>query len=94
MQAQPPGPAQLPGAAAGDTVHRAPRVLLVEGGVYTYDASVWRKYVLSSRAHNVVLVDGLEQARRKSPRETYVVKEPLPHVWESHADFDHASGVS
>ncbi len=67
--------------------------LLVEGGVYTYDASDWRRYVLSSRAHNVVLVDGLDQNRRKEPRETYVVKTPLAHVWESHAEFDHAAAV-
>ena len=67
--------------------------LLVEGGVYTYDASDWRRYVLSSRAHNVVLVDGLEQNRRKGPREGYVVKTPLPHVWESTETFDHAAAV-
>jgi len=67
------------------------RPLLVEGGVYTYDASEWRRYVLSSRAHNVVLVDGLEQNRRHEPRSTYVVKTPLPHVWESNDTFDHAA---
>ena len=67
--------------------------LLVEGGVYTYDASDWRRYVLSSRAHNVVLVDGLEQNRRKGPSETFVVKTPLPHVWESNETFDHAAAV-
>jgi hypothetical protein len=65
--------------------------LLVEGGVYTYDASEWRKYVLSSRAHNLVMVDGLEQDRRREPKETYVVKQPLPHVWESNEIFDHAA---
>ena len=67
------------------------RPLLVEGGSYTYDASEWRSYVLSSRAHNVVLVDGLEQNRRHEPRGTYVVKTPLPHVWESDDSFDHAA---
>lgn len=65
--------------------------LLVEGGVYTYDASVWRSYVLSSRAHNVVLVDGLEQNRHASPRDTYVVKTPPPAIWETNAKFDHAA---
>lgn len=69
------------------------RPLLVEGGVYTYDASEWRRYVLSSRAHNVALVDGLEQNRRKEPRATFVVKTPLPHVWESNDTFDHAAAV-
>jgi hypothetical protein len=65
--------------------------LLVEGGIYTYDASQWRSYVLSSRAHNVVLVDSLEQNRRHQPGEPYVVKTPLPHVWESNSTFDHAA---
>jgi len=69
------------------------RPLLVEGGTYTYDASQWRRYVLSSRAHNLVLVDGLEQNRRKEPRRTFVVKTPLPHVWESNDTFDHAAAV-
>jgi hypothetical protein len=67
--------------------------LLVEGGTYTYDASDWRRYVLSSRAHNVVLVDGLEQNRRQEPKESWVVKTPLPHVWETNATFDHAAAV-
>ena len=67
------------------------RPLLVEGGTYTYDASQWRRYVLSSRAHNLVLVDGLEQNRRKEPKETYVVKAPLPHVWETTGTFDHVA---
>ena len=48
----------------GVTLTAFGRPLLVEGGVYTYDASEWRRYVLSSRAHNVVLVDGLEQSIR------------------------------
>ncbi len=65
--------------------------LLVEGGVYTYDASQWRSYVLSSRAHNVVLVDGMEQDRRREPKSSYVVTNPLPHAWESNDVFDHAA---
>ena len=65
--------------------------LLVEGGTYTYDASEWRHYVVSSRAHNLVLVDGLEQNRRHEPKNTYVVTNPLPQVWESNDVFDHAA---
>lgn len=65
--------------------------LLVEGGVYTYDASDWRRYVLGSYSHNIVLVDGMEQNRRKSPRDSYVIKNPLPHTWESNGEWDHAA---
>lgn len=67
--------------------------LLVEAGSYDYDASEWRRYVLSSRAHNLVLIDGLEQNRARSPRSSYVVKQPLAHVWESDAAMDHAAAA-
>jgi hypothetical protein len=77
----------------GVTMTALGKSLLVEGGVYTYDASEWRRYVLSSRAHNVVLVDGLEQNRRKGPSEAFVVQKPLPHVWETRESFDHAAAV-
>jgi len=75
----------------GVTMTAFGKSLLVEGGVYTYDASIWRRYVLSSRAHNVVLADGLEQNRRKSPRETYVVKSPVPVAFECGDAFEHAA---
>lgn len=67
--------------------------LLVEGGVYTYDASVWRQYVLGSRAHNVVLVDDLEQARKKSPRETWTPKTPAPMIWQTNDTYDLSQSV-
>lgn len=38
---------------------------LTEGGCYAYDHSPMHDYVLSSYAHNVLLVDGDGQARRK-----------------------------
>ncbi|MFV0400789.1 MAG: alginate lyase family protein [Oscillospiraceae bacterium] len=41
------------------------RDLLVEGGNYAYDSSEMRRYVLSTRAHNTVQVDGMGQNRRK-----------------------------
>jgi hypothetical protein len=77
----------------GITLTAFGRPLLVEGGVYTYDASDWRRYVLSSRAHNVVMVDGLDQARRKAPRETWVVKQPVPLAFGTHATADWAEAV-
>ncbi len=77
----------------GVTLTAYGRPLLVEGGVYTYDASAWRRYVLSSRAHNVVLVDGLDQNRRKSPKETYVVQAPVPLTFQTGAAHDTASAT-
>lgn len=66
--------------------------LLVEGGSYAYDASKWRRYVLSSYAHNVVLVDGQSQVRRGLPRQQYVSKEPLDLGFHSDEHYDYARG--
>lgn len=77
----------------GVTLTAFGKSLLVEGGVYTYDASEWRRYVLSSRAHNVVLVDGLEQNRRKAPKDTYVAKTPVPLAFETGETHDYASAT-
>ena len=71
------------------------RLLLTEGGNYAYDDSPMRRYVLSSRAHNVIRVDGQGQNRRQS----YVWQEddidrPAPDfLWHLHPDCDYASGV-
>ncbi len=67
--------------------------LLVEAGSYAYDASKWRRYVLSSYAHNVVLVDGQGQARRGLPREQYVSNQPLDAAFQSNERCDYARGV-
>lgn len=40
------------------------RELLRDTGNYAYDTSEMRRYVLSARAHNTALVDGMEQNRR------------------------------
>jgi hypothetical protein len=67
------------------------RVHVTDPGNYPYDDSQWRKYVLSTRAHNTVMVDGQEQNQRGKPRDEYVVKEPLPHVWVTQPSFDFVS---
>ena len=67
--------------------------LLVEGGSYAYDASKWRRYVLSSHAHNIVLVDGEGQVRRGLPRQQYVSKAPLDVAFHSDDRCDYARGV-
>ncbi|NLG13308.1 MAG: hypothetical protein GX561_03765 [Lentisphaerae bacterium] len=65
--------------------------LLVEGGVYAYDSSQWRRYVLSARAHNIVRVDGLDQNRR-STRDYNLVTEPLKNTWITNKTFDYGVG--
>jgi hypothetical protein len=49
-------------------MHTHGKYVLTEGNNYAYDTSEMRKYVLSTRAHNTVLVDGMEQNRRKNYR--------------------------
>ncbi|MCX7048483.1 MAG: alginate lyase family protein, partial [Candidatus Sumerlaeota bacterium] len=72
-------------------VHTGRKTILTEGGNYDYDQSDWRRYVLSTRAHNTMRVDGLDQNRR-THRETFVVKTPEDAHWRSGADFDYAMG--
>ena len=38
--------------------------MIVEAGIYDYDSSEMRKYVLSTRSHNTILIDGKEQNTR------------------------------
>ena len=40
--------------------------LMPDSGNYMYDRSRWRAYVLLTRAHNTVLVDGMDQYRRRT----------------------------
>jgi hypothetical protein len=71
------------------------RSWITEGGTYMYDASRWRRYVLSTRAHNTVRVDGQDQNRR-IVRDSYVLPypfQPLPNPWISRPDFDYVAGV-
>lgn len=75
----------------GIICHVAGHTVLTEGGTYSYDRSEWRQYVLSTRAHNTVMVDGLGQNRRALP-ETRVTDEPVEAHWFTDDDFDFAQG--
>jgi len=71
------------------------RALLTEAGTYSYDRSKWRRYVLSTAAHNTITVDGLGQHRR-GLRETYENQEPMippGRDWATTEVFDWATGV-
>lgn len=67
--------------------------LLVDAGNYPYDSSENRRYVLSTRSHNTIMVDGLEQSRRNLDKKTFVVEKPLPNKWIASPEFDYAAGV-
>lgn len=66
--------------------------LLTEGGVYNYDYSPHHLYTLSSRAHNVILVDGMPQ-RRAEKKETHTTTTPIDAGWTSNSEFDYAKGI-
>jgi hypothetical protein len=69
------------------------KTFLVDPGNYTYERSKWRSYFIDSPSHNVVLVDGQPQRRRGQKREAYVVKQPMPHMWESKPDYDYVEAT-
>lgn len=66
--------------------------LVSEGGIYTYDASEMRKYVLTARAHNVIHIDDLEQNRRGGPAEFNITTKPIEMNWHSTPEYDYAQG--
>lgn len=61
-------------------VYGGGKLVLTEGGNYAYDDSQMRQYVISSLAHNTVLVDGKGQNRRSS------------YCWQA-ADIHKAAGL-
>lgn len=52
-------------------LHAYGRLLLTEGGNYAYDDSEMRQYALSTRSHNTIRVDGLDQNRKTPFREQF-----------------------
>jgi len=74
-------------------IYACGKYLLVDPGSYPYDSSDWRKYVLSTRAHNTIMVDGCEQHRGGRPRDQYVLSRPMPIKWASNNRYDYAAST-
>ena len=59
------------------------RTLIVDPGRYLYDNTTpFRGYLMQTRAHNTILVDGEDQCS-KPHRDLYFSREPLDNFWEA-----------
>jgi hypothetical protein len=76
------------------------RQLVLDPGNYSYDASRWRQYVLTTPGHNTIMVDGMGQYRR-GDRDTYYWSRPWKGdapaendtLWVTSPDFDFVRGT-
>jgi len=68
------------------------RPLVTEAGVYAYDTSAWRRYVLSTRGHSTMRVDGQDQSCRADRRE-YRATQPATYGFFDNPAFCYARDV-
>lgn len=71
-------------------LHAFGRTLLGDPSIYSYAQTELTHYFRSSRAHNVVLIDGLQQARRLRPESK--LRTQGRQEWVSKEGFDFVSG--
>lgn len=70
------------------------KVLITEGGNYAYDKSDMRKYVLSTRSHNTIRIDGMDQNRRVNYKwEQEHLNELANMTWSCSDNIDWVEGV-
>lgn len=75
-------------------IYAGGKVLITEGGNYAYDNSKMREYVLSTRAHNTVMVDGMGQNRRKDYHwGDDDIRKKADLTWSTGTDFDYAEST-
>ncbi len=73
----------------GIVIHAFGRPLLAECGKYAYDTSRWRRYCLSTRGHNTVRVDGMDQNCR-GVRAEYEVSQPNTYGFINNGNYCYA----
>ena len=75
-------------------LHVNGRMVLTEGGVYAYDNSEMRKYVLSTRSHNTIRVNGMDQNRGINYRwEDNDIKKESGIKYTIADNYDYAAGL-
>lgn len=93
FDAGPVGPDHNPGHAHSDTLgfelSLAGQRVLVDSGVYGYAADAWRVYCESTRAHNTVVIDGVEQTEKWGPAHFRAARRAKPTCldWYEHEDL-------
>lgn len=73
-------------------IHAYGSDLILDPGRYTYGDPKWSGFFVGTVGHNLILVDGQGQNRRRSPRETWIATGPMPVTWASSETFDYARG--
>jgi hypothetical protein len=67
------------------------KLILTEAGNYAYDDSEMREYVLSTRGHNTIRVNGMDQNRRTGYTfEENEINEKADIVYRFSSDYDYA----
>ena len=70
------------------------KVMLTEAGTYAYDSSEMRKYGLSTRGHNTVLLNGKEQKELIGfDRFKVDLKTPADRIFVTNDDYDMGEGL-
>jgi hypothetical protein len=65
------------------------RLLIGDPNIYSYSPTELTHYFKSSRAHNLIMIDGMGQARRYDPKA--ILHTEGRNEWVSHPDFDFVS---
>jgi len=75
-------------------IHAKGKYILTENGSYAYDESQMRKYALSTRSHNTVRVNGMDQNRRVCYHwEEEDIRKKAPMEYRLEETFDYACGT-
>ncbi len=68
------------------------RIFLRDGGKGSYIPNKWRRYFISTQAHNTIIINGQGQ-QRIPQKETHRVANPMKNQWISNENIDFSSGT-
>ncbi len=68
------------------------RLFFVDGGRGSYVPDKWRRYLISTQAHNTIVIDGKGQ-HRIPQKQTHRAKAPMKNQWISDKNIDLSAGT-